>query len=119
MKHVNIKANAPVIGATITPIIGVLNGQHFTEDQIYRCLVGGAIVHEVMTDGSTLRLDFTNYNKVNDKALMLNPDAVKITTNNSTNMVEVPVVIIEDPVVEEVTPEVGVEDSTTEELPTV
>jgi hypothetical protein len=73
MKKVNVKANTPVHGVDITPLIGKFSNRQMTEDQIYRCLVGGATVDEILPNGDIVRLNFTNYNKDNGGKIVVDP----------------------------------------------
>lgn len=92
MKRVNVKAIVPVYTAFTLPFIGEKKDVEVTEDQIYRCLVSGARVEEILPDGQTIKLDFTNYNKVNSlspiKVEEVTQDAV-VNTNDTTESEEV------------------------------
>lgn len=63
-KKVNIQSNYPLYVFT-PPLTGVINGAELTYPEIYNCLGQGAIINEVLPDGSELRLNYQNYNKVN------------------------------------------------------
>lgn len=67
MKNVNIKPTTPVHGAFTQPLVSEMRNYRATEDQIYRCLIGGAFVEEILSSGKTVVLDFTNYNKDNSQ----------------------------------------------------
>lgn len=92
MKRVNVKAIVPVYTAFTLPFIGEKKDVEVTEDQIYRCLVSGARVEEILPDGQTIKLDFTNYNKVNSlspiKVEEVAQDVV-VNTNDTTESEEV------------------------------
>lgn len=59
-KTVNIKANIPVRDVT-PPIYGVRNGIKMTLGDILKCLCKRAIIDEVLSDGSTVRLNTKNF----------------------------------------------------------
>lgn len=64
VKKVNI--NAPIPIRTVTPnIYGKMEGVSMTPANILKCLIAKATVYEVLSDGSTCKLTFSNYNKVN------------------------------------------------------
>jgi hypothetical protein len=64
VKKVNIYAPLPI--RTVTPMIyGRLNNVCMSPANILKCLVGRATVHEVLSDGSLLKLNEKNYNTVN------------------------------------------------------
>lgn len=87
MKKVNVIANSPVHGVEITPMIGKFMNRQMTEDQIYRCLVGGAKVEEILPNGNTTLLNFTNYNKDNGGKLEFNPSTFTFTKQETVNAV--------------------------------
>lgn len=87
MKKVNVIANSPVHGVEITPMIGKFMNRQMTEDQIYRCLVGGAKVEEILPNGNTTLLNFTNYNKDNGGKLEFDPSTFTFTKQETVNAV--------------------------------
>lgn len=60
LKTVNIKANIPVKNVT-PPIYGVREGIKMTPSDILKCLCKRAIIDEVLSDGSTVRLTTKNF----------------------------------------------------------
>ena len=60
VKTVNIKANIPVRDVT-PPVYGVREGIKMTASDILKCLCKRAIVDQVMSDGSTVRLSTKNF----------------------------------------------------------
>ena len=67
-KKVNITAPIPV--RTVNPVVfGKLEGVMMTPANILKCLIGRATVYEVLSDGSLLKLNDRNYNKVNTQAV--------------------------------------------------
>lgn len=63
-KKVNIVAPIPI--RTVNPtIFGRYEGITMTPANILKCLIGRATVHEVLSDGSLVKLTDRNYNKVN------------------------------------------------------
>lgn len=63
-KLVNVHAKGAV--RTVTPpIYGDMYNIELTTGMIYKCMCARAIVDEVMPDGSTLRLNASNYDKDN------------------------------------------------------
>ena len=70
-KMVNIYPNGAI--TTINPpirsrVMGVIK----STDEIRQCIIARAIVDEILSDGSTVRLDFSNYDKDN------NPSPVEV-----------------------------------------
>lgn len=63
-KKVNINAKIPV-RTIVPPIYGVINGVSMSPANIFKCLNHRAIIDEVLSDGSTVRLTMKNYNKDN------------------------------------------------------
>lgn len=76
-KRVDIIAVNPIHGAFMYPLQGAVLNQDVTEDQIYRCLVGGAEVTEILPNGTRVPLNFKNYNKDNGGKLVVNIPKVK------------------------------------------
>ena len=60
VKTVNIKANIPVRDVT-PPVYGVREGIKMTASDILKCLCKHAIVDQVLSDGSTVRLTTKNF----------------------------------------------------------
>ena len=59
-KLVNIRATIPVRNVT-PPIYGSHDGVIMTQNDILKCLCKRAVVHEVLPDGSTIRLNTKNF----------------------------------------------------------
>lgn len=82
VKKVNVYAPIPI--RTVTPPIhGRLNGVAMTPANILKCLIGRATVHEVLSDGSLLRLNNKNYNTVNKPVVKKNYPAGKVVKQES------------------------------------
>lgn len=64
-KVVNIKSSN-VLYIFTPPMSGVFNNQKMTTGDIKNCILQGAYVEEVLSDGRTIRLDLTNFDKVNE-----------------------------------------------------
>lgn len=64
VKKVNVYAPIP-IRTVCPPIHGRLEGVAMTPANILKCLIGRATVHEVLSDGSLLKLNTKNYNTEN------------------------------------------------------
>lgn len=60
VKTVNIKANIPVRDVT-PPVYGVREGIKMTASDILKCLCKRAIIDQVLSDGSTVRLTTKNF----------------------------------------------------------
>ena len=120
MKKVNVIANSPVHGVEITPMIGKFMNRQMTEDQIYRCLVGGAKVEEVLPNGNTVLLNFTNYNKDNGGKLEFNPSTFTFTKQETVKAVikqdDIKEEPVKDEVKEEINDDVVLEESQKEEI---
>ena len=65
MKSVIVTTTVPVHGAFDRPLFGKNVKMRANEDQIYRCLIGGATVKEILPSGKTIDLSLKNYNKDN------------------------------------------------------
>lgn len=64
VKKVNVIAPIPI--RTVNPVIyGKKEGLSMTPANILKCIIGRATVYEVLSDGSKIRLNINNYNKVN------------------------------------------------------
>lgn len=68
-KKVNIFVRTPIYTVK-PPILRNVMGVYINDADIQRCLWGGAKVEEVFTNGVTFSLNLTNYNKINDPALL-------------------------------------------------
>ena len=66
-KRVNVYAGAPVV-AIKYPITGTVRNILLSTDEIRKCIFAKAKVEEILPNGRTVRLDFTNYDKVNTEA---------------------------------------------------
>ena len=64
-KVVNIYPKTPIITVN-PPIRATVNKVTKTTSDIYKCIIARAIVEEVLSDGSTVRLTFMNYDKDNE-----------------------------------------------------
>lgn len=64
VKKVNIIPQRP-ISTVNPPIRSAVRRVHKPLEDIRKCLIGRAIVEEILPDGSTLKLDFSNYDKDN------------------------------------------------------
>lgn len=63
MKKCQIHAVSPITCFTV-PIVGSTQ-LNLTHDEIYQCLCAKAEVLEILGNGKTINLDFTNYNRDN------------------------------------------------------
>lgn len=68
-KKVNIFVRTPIYTVK-PPILRNIMGVYINDGDIQRCLWGGAKVEEVFANGVTFSLNLTNYNKINDPALL-------------------------------------------------
>lgn len=64
VKKVNVIPQRP-ISTVNPPIRSAVRRVHKPVEDIRKCLIGRAIVEEILPDGSTLTLDFSNYDKDN------------------------------------------------------
>lgn len=101
-KHVNVYATNPIRNI-IPPLMGTYLNIEMDEIDIYKCICGRAIVDEVLSDGSLVRLDFNNYKKINEKK-------VEVKTEP-----EVAVPVVEEPIVEPVVEPEKVEETVVED----
>lgn len=65
VKKVNVIAQIP-IRTVYPPIYGSYSGIMMSPSTIFKCILHKAVVEEILSDGSTIRLNATNYNTVND-----------------------------------------------------
>lgn len=63
MKKCQIHATSPITCFTV-PIVGTTE-LNLTPDEIYKCLCAKAEVIEILGNGKTINLDFSNYNRDN------------------------------------------------------
>lgn len=107
-KRVNIKS-PNVLYVFTPPMSGVFNNHEMTTGDIKNCLLQGAYVEEILSDGSTIRLDLNNFDKVNDIP-KVQPEIKKVI-ETPKNKVEVPKqqekIVVEEPVI----PETKVEET--------
>lgn len=68
-KKVNIFVRTPIYTVK-PPILRNVMGVYINDGDIQRCLWGGAKVEEVFANGVTFSLNLSNYNKINDPALL-------------------------------------------------
>ena len=94
IKTVNINARVPV-NSVHPPIYGTLKNVEMSTTIILKCLLRRAQVFEVFEDGSTLKLNFSNYYTDNTNAVKSTP-ATKVITPQTVNMVPANVVIEDD-----------------------
>ena len=64
-KIVNIQSQYPLYVFT-PPLNGVINKAELSYPEIYNCLSQGAIIYEVLSDGTEILITYKNYNTVND-----------------------------------------------------
>lgn len=64
-KTVNIYPRTPITTLN-PPIRGIVRNVVKSTKEIRECIIARAVVEEVLSDGSTLILDFSNYNKDNN-----------------------------------------------------
>ena len=94
-KRVNIVAHVAIRNIT-PPIYGTLKDVVMTTGDILKCLSKRAKVEEILPDGSTIRLNFSNYYTDNGAGLYVK----KEEKARSVKVPEAPVVKNEAPVVE-------------------
>ena len=94
IKTVNVNARVPV-NSVHPPIYGTLKNVEMSTTIILKCLLRRAQVFEVFEDGSTLKLNFSNYYTDNTNAVKSTP-ATKVITPQTVNMVPANVVIEDD-----------------------
>lgn len=67
-KKVNIYPRTPIL--TMNPVIRTTTlGVTMTYDQIRNCIMGRALVDEILSDGSTIRLTLGNYKEKNNPSV--------------------------------------------------
>ena len=66
-KKVNVTARTPVIVPSVSvPLRGTVRNIVLSEQDIFKCITQKAIVDEILSNGSLVRLSLSNYNKVNE-----------------------------------------------------
>ena len=97
IKKVNVAARTPVVVSSLpAPIRGNVRNINLNEQDIFKCLTQKAIVDEILSNGSLVRLSLSNYNKVNE---VVKPEPVVV----APAPVEEAVPVIETPEEEETT----------------
>lgn len=124
-KLVNIKSTAPIYTLPV-PIKGPVLRIRLTVEEIYKSLCAEADLEEILSDGSFVKLDLTNYNTVNDPATK-KPAKVEIPVFTAPVVEEAPKV--EEPIVEDIpavetpvetiTEDVPADEAPVEEMPAV
>ena len=94
IKTVNVNARVPV-NSVHPPIYGTLKNVEMSTTIILKCLLRRAQVFEVFEDGSTLKLNLSNYYTDNTNAVKSTP-ATKVITPKIVNTVPANVVIEDD-----------------------
>ena len=109
-KVVNVKADIPLRDFK-PPIHGTCKNVTMTTGQILRCLCKRAIVDEVLPDGSTIRLNMSNYYLDNSSSVTTKTEVPAAEPEAKTQVVETRPDVNEEPeaVTEEV-PEVVAEE---------
>ena len=76
-KLVNIYPSIPILEVN-PPIRSIVKSTYKTIEQIRVCIIARATVEEILPNGKTIRLNFTNYDKDNSGEAAVDPvDAVK------------------------------------------
>ena len=70
-KLVNVYTKAPIRGMSGMPIRSTTRAIKLSVADIHACIVNKASVEEILIDGSTVLLTFTNYNKDNNEAIRI------------------------------------------------
>ena len=94
IKTVNVNARVPV-NSVHPPIYGTLKNVEMSTTIILKCLLRRAQVFEVFEDGSTLKLNLSNYYTDNTNSVKSIP-ATKVITPQTVNTVPANVVIEDD-----------------------
>lgn len=74
-KIVNIYSKVPIRALDVS-IRGNIKGLELSDADIFKCICQKGIVDEVLSDGSLIRLDLSNYNKDNEAALKAKAQAI-------------------------------------------
>lgn len=106
MKKVNIEVKVPIRSLRMPLSVGKYYNVEMSPSDIFKCICGRALVDEVLSNGTTLRLDLKNYNKDNDV-----PVQVKVPEENKEPAKPVVPEVKEEPKVE-----VDVEKDATSEV---
>lgn len=97
-KIVNINARIPV--KTVSPpIYGVKNGIEMSISDILKCLTRRAIIHQVLSDGSTIQLTTKNFREDYEGQLQQKLRLAKKTAQNKETITE-PTIVAPGPDVE-------------------
>lgn len=105
-KTVNIYTNTPM-HITQPPIYGVVYNTQLNLDQIKYCLIRGARIEEILSNGDTVQLTLNTYDKINE---VIEEDVVTDIEENDDE---------EDDIVEEYEDENDIEENNDEEDNTV
>jgi len=116
-KKVNIYPKYPV--TSVSPAIRTVTlAVTKTIEDIRKCIIARAIVDEVLSDGTTVRLTMSNFNKNNDKSKVTKAvEAVEAAEPVEEKPVDITeqegIVVDEEPAEEEVVEEAPVEEKPT------
>lgn len=118
-KRCQIQAQSPITCFSV-PIIGFTE-LNLTHDEIYSCLCAKAEVTEILKDGTTVALNFSNYNKDNSKGEPIEEvkAPVEEVQEEVVNNTEPSDEIIEEEETVEVTDKVEVEETVEEAVESV
>lgn len=112
-KIVNIKPTLPIYTLR-TPITGPVFNCEMSDGDILNCICARALVDEVLCDGTTIRLNLTNYNKDNEpKSIKIEEVVTPLILDSKEAKLEE--IKIEDSVPEEIKKEEDVVEETTVE----
>lgn len=131
VKVVNINATIPIVNVT-PQLYGYRENVKMTISDILKCLMRRAIIHEVMPDGSTIRLDLKNFRDDNRAKMTPKEEEKKeeeVSTQELSQTAEQSAVFVtgmsvqtdEDPIIEpatETASSTSDEESETINLPT-
>ena len=104
-KKVNIQVRGGVIHLTKIPIRGDNFGVVLPISEIRYCIINKGIVDEILSDGSLVRLDLTNYHTNNEKVVKKEEPKVEAPAPTPApavveQKVEAPVEVKDEPAVE-------------------
>ena len=112
-KIVNIYPKYPITTVN-PPIRTAVKKVTKSIDEIRKCIIARAVVEEILNNGNTIPLDFSNYDKDNNEMIIKSepvietPIAVEeVVENASTVETEQDTVESEAKNIEELTPEIG------------
>lgn len=116
-KLVNVYTKQVIRSLKGVPIRSTIKGIYLDTEDIRTCIIAKAIVEEILDDGSTIPLNFANYNKDNNAQFKNQPAPLPKKEKKAAKVEEPAPVVEETPVAETIVEEAPVVEETVAEAP--